>query len=555
MNEHSTAQLSKPAVPARGIVLQRACACGQHSQAGECVGCKKKQADLQRSPLSLQGSMSIRRTVSIAGDRGEGQFAPPIVHEVLRAPGQPLDPTMRRFMEPRFGRDFSGVRVHSSARAAELAQAVGALAYTVGKDIVFGTGQYMPMTDAGQRLIGHELAHIVQQESFGAGLPQEITIGAVDDPLERQAQQASTSPGGLGAPGARVQRQTLMRAEGPGLLPGLGLPGFGSFDLPSESVELGAGESLSVKNPKLIRLAEAFKSLQAANPGARVELSAYLTSDAKNSSAKESAERKRLVGRLTSARDVLQSLGVPRTQMDISPPTGYSTSARGQITVNVFKARPAAPLILGPTLPAVPGKTTPSPPKSGLPGLSDLLTLKFGPVTIDLPKSAALKLPIPISAGKNLVVDLKAETSGTFSLSITLDGTRYVRVSLKAGVSYGKEKGATGSAGLQIEMTKTVCSAANPEGLKAKINKAGEDLKKAMQEYKAESDSEKKLMKLADIGGALGEMYDAVDKSKSGCKKVPTVKFEFGAKGPLGGESDPSKREPGYIGGTVTIPF
>jgi len=87
------------------------------------------------------------------------------------------------------------------------------------------------------------------------------------------------------------------------------------------------------------------------------------------------------------------------------------------------------------------------------------------------------------------------------------------------------------------------------------INKAGEDLKKAMQEYSAESDSDKKLMKLAGIGSALGDMYDAVDKSKSACKKVPAAKFEFGAKGPLGDESDPSKREPGYIGGTITIPF
>jgi hypothetical protein len=535
---HRTTLLKPESMTGRThTVLQRACACGQHNHAGgECESCKRKQAELPR---------------------GEGQSAPPIVHEVLRSPGQPLCPAARQIMEPRFGRDFSEVRVHTGVRAAESAQEVNALAYTVGKDIVFGTGQYMPMTSVGQRLIGHELAHVVQQEAFGTALSDEIVVGAANDLHERQARQASTngpvsliSPGGMGAPGALVQRQTLMRAEGPGLLPGLG-----SFDLPSESVELEAGESLSTKNPKLIRAAQSFKSLQAANPGARIELSAYLTSAAKNSSAKESAERKQLAGRLTSARDVLQSLGVPRDLVDISPPTGYSTSARGQVTVNVYKARPAAPLILGPIPPTAPGKTAPSQPTPGLPGLSDLLTLKFGPLTIELPKSAALKLPIPISAGKKLVVDLKAETSGSFSLSITLDGTRYVRVSIKAGVSYGKEKGATGSAGLQIEMTKTVCSAANPEGLKAKINKAGEDLKKAMQEYSAESDSDKKLMKLADIGGALGEMYDAVDKSKSACKKVPAAKFEFGAKGPLGGESDPSKREPGYIGGTITIPF
>jgi hypothetical protein len=69
---------------------------------------------------------------------------PPIVNEVLRSPGQPLDAAICTFMEPRFGYDFSQVRVHTDARAAESARAVNALAYTVGRDVVFGAGQYAP---------------------------------------------------------------------------------------------------------------------------------------------------------------------------------------------------------------------------------------------------------------------------------------------------------------------------------------------------------------------------------------------------------------------------
>ena len=134
MNEHSMAQLRNAVTPTltptRGGLLQRACACGQHTKGGECEGCKKKGLELQRSPLYRQGM----------GDRSEGQYAPPIVHEVLRSSGQPLDPTARQLVEPHFERDFSSVRVHTGARAAESAQAVGALAYTVGKDIVFGAG-------------------------------------------------------------------------------------------------------------------------------------------------------------------------------------------------------------------------------------------------------------------------------------------------------------------------------------------------------------------------------------------------------------------------------
>lgn len=91
------------------------------------------------------------------------ELAPPIVHDVLRTPGQPLDATTRAFMEPRFGRDFGDVRVHADAQAADSARAVNALAYTVGSDVVFGAGQHQPQSEAGKRLIAHELTHVVQQ--------------------------------------------------------------------------------------------------------------------------------------------------------------------------------------------------------------------------------------------------------------------------------------------------------------------------------------------------------------------------------------------------------
>ncbi len=78
-------------------------------------------------------------------------------------PGQPLDTATRAIVEPRFGRDFSNVRVHTDVGAARAAQQVNALAYTTGHDIVFGAGQYMPHTPDGRKLIAHELAHVVQQ--------------------------------------------------------------------------------------------------------------------------------------------------------------------------------------------------------------------------------------------------------------------------------------------------------------------------------------------------------------------------------------------------------
>lgn len=103
--------------------------------------------------------------------------APPIVNEVLNSAGQSLDAQSRGAMEQRFGHDFSRVRVHADTRAAESARAVDALAYTVGKSIVFGAGQFQPNSMHGQRLLAHELAHVVQQS--GVPHPSELQRWAI----------------------------------------------------------------------------------------------------------------------------------------------------------------------------------------------------------------------------------------------------------------------------------------------------------------------------------------------------------------------------------------
>jgi hypothetical protein len=104
----------------------------------------------------------VRRR-SADSSHGGGALAPPIVHQVLRTPGDPLASSTRAFFEPRFGHDFSRVRVHADAQAARSAQSVGAQAYTVGNHIVFNTGRYAPATAGGDELLAHELTHTVQQ--------------------------------------------------------------------------------------------------------------------------------------------------------------------------------------------------------------------------------------------------------------------------------------------------------------------------------------------------------------------------------------------------------
>ncbi len=137
----------------------------------------------------------------------------PIVHTVLNGGGgQPLDTTTRAFMEPRFGHDFSQVRVHTDARAAESARAVSALAYTVGRDVVFQQGQYAPGTSGGRRLIAHELTHTIQQGAngmFNPDVPQGPALAARGTLVQRQSDDSpdATVPDAT-APDTSVQPTT-----------------------------------------------------------------------------------------------------------------------------------------------------------------------------------------------------------------------------------------------------------------------------------------------------------------------------------------------------------
>ncbi len=135
---------------------------------------------------------------------------PPLVQVALRSVGQPLDASTRAFMEPRLGHDFSKVRVHTDAQAAESASAVNALAYTVGRNIAFAAGQYAPGTPAGRRLLAHELTHVVQQSNRG-----DLAATASVTSAESEAAEASQRVAlGHAAPVlGQVAAQTVQRQE------------------------------------------------------------------------------------------------------------------------------------------------------------------------------------------------------------------------------------------------------------------------------------------------------------------------------------------------------
>lgn len=175
-------------------LLQRSCACGDKAGAsGECAECAGRKASLDRAAVGRGASPTV---------------APPLVHEALRSQGRPLDESARSFMESRFGHDFARVRVHTDERAAASARAVGASAYTVGEQIVFAAGRYSPASDAGRRLLAHELTHVSQSRRDGGGSAERpaasLEVSRPSDPHEQEAEETA----------ARVMSGAPLAAEG-----------------------------------------------------------------------------------------------------------------------------------------------------------------------------------------------------------------------------------------------------------------------------------------------------------------------------------------------------
>jgi hypothetical protein len=154
-------------------------------------------AALDVHPVTSGVSRALARKSTSTAPSGEG--AAPMVQGTLRSSGEPLSASTRAFMEPRFGRGFGDVRVHTDAQASRSAESVSALAYTVGDHIVFRAGQYAPETPAGQRLLAHELTHVAQQAHTSP------TWGSASAPVQRTpgerapAAEGATEPAKTGA--------------------------------------------------------------------------------------------------------------------------------------------------------------------------------------------------------------------------------------------------------------------------------------------------------------------------------------------------------------------
>jgi len=129
-----------------------------------------------------------------------------------RGGGQDLDSAAGEKIGGAMGADFSGVRVHTSPESDQLNQQLGARAFTTGSDIFFKEGEYQPQSSDGQKLLAHELTHVVQQGSGAVGGASRMTVNAPGDAFEQQADAVAGSVMSA-SPQASVQRDPIEEEE------------------------------------------------------------------------------------------------------------------------------------------------------------------------------------------------------------------------------------------------------------------------------------------------------------------------------------------------------
>jgi len=121
----------------------------------KCADCEEEEKKLQRKE---------KNDADVSNSNDLDNYV-----NYIRTKGDSLSPQLRNFFEPRFGHDFSKVKVHTDTVAAKSAQSINALAYTTGNNIVFNSNQFSPRSESGKKLLAHELTHVVQQSSAGSG--------------------------------------------------------------------------------------------------------------------------------------------------------------------------------------------------------------------------------------------------------------------------------------------------------------------------------------------------------------------------------------------------
>jgi len=505
-----TAKFSPATKPSVGSgLLQRACACGQHTGGGECESCQQKGQALQRAAISPAPA---------------NDSVPPIVNDVLHGSGQPLEATTRAYLEPRFGHDFSSVRVHTDGQAAQSARAVNALAYTVGQNVVFGAGQYQPGTTSGNKLLAHELTHTIQQKSFGSSyVPQRATlISQPADPAETEADQVANQvlQSGKVNRSINAHEATIQKQDAP-----------------------GAGSSSSPWSFSPLR-----KSYPSAGPKEKEVSTAETFCDIRSLCGFYTLQK---IIPFDRVRDAYQKCYPEKKDSYLVCVAGSQfdpLSLSPEMALQAGKANSAT----APSAQAGSGSGSSS-SSSPFSKIADILHFKVnvgkGDIDFDLPSSVTATLPFKVGDAKTVAIKLAAASSKELSLSITYDGIPGAKLEGKGSVNLGDQ---SGKAELSVTSTRKVCKADTAEKIKADIQSAGDDLKKAVGELdkpivpksgSSSNELQTQVTRYAGVVKALVAIYQARDKTTAKCEDVPSMSVGLEGKLPSK-DSKPDLKKP-----------
>lgn len=437
--------------------------------------------------------------------RCAGVLVPLRAAQVLRTPGQALDSATRQAMEQHFGEDLGHIRVHTGPAAVQSAKDLSARAYTVGQHIVFGPEGYSPHIPASRQRLAHEVTHVLQQTRGGGSNLSHAQ-------REGEARRASRSLA-TGSPLPAISAATPVVSRDPE--PGTEDDSDFLASMAEATCDIGTLCRLSLRAPEVVGRARLLQIYRTCHPG--VNMASLIA-------------------------------GNPCLTPNFGLPARLPRRAAGP------RRSP------GPT--PAPG-STPAPAAGGgfsLPSTTIAFDLGALAVSIDLPASLALRLPVPFRGANRVVFALNASPS-EFSFSVTVNAAPHVRISARASMTpQGR-----GAAGLTVQTTRTVCRATEPAAAQSSLQAAGSRLHAAIQAIQTppaptpDASEFATQERYAEVIAAIANVQSTIERVRAPCREVPVATLELGAQGQLTTpDESPTTGSPppaSFIGGSLRFHF
>lgn len=452
-------------------------------------GCTPAVDDLDELLRKPVGGERVRHST--------GLVVPATVGEVLQSAGRPLEDKTKRRMQARLGYDFGRVRIHDDRRAASSAAAVAARAYTVDNHVVFGGGEFRPGSQEGDRLLAHELTHVVQQYRSSA-------LSGDRGTLEREAERTEAAFDG-GREVAPIRGSGIFLARN----------GTGDTTEISRQADVAEG---SCDIPALCRLAAHHDDIV---PYSRVR------------AVYESCYPGRSTGMLSPCFSI--NMGLPGGIADVQP-------------------EPSATVSTDPPQAAESGSGL------SLPSTEVSFSIGSSRVTVNLPSSLTWRLPTHYQGVESIVFELGASTD-EFSFSASINDIPHVRISIQAGMTtegVGSARVRVQSTQTVCRAQDLISARSALQSAGERLHAALQSARNTEPAADAGASGEflpPVIRNGAEIIGAFAALNSAVDSAGAACSEVPVISAEFGVRGQVTESDEDETAAPTYLGGSLTWHF